>query len=425
MAGSDDTIIALSSGRLPAALGIVRASGPGALTLAAALAGALPKPRQASLRRFIDPASGEEIDRGLLLVFPGPDSPTGEDLVEFHLHGSRAVVDAALAVAVSCEGVRLAEPGEFTRRALANGRLDLIQTEGLAELLAAETQLQRRAAQSRAGGDVSRILDQWRQRLLDLSAAAEVAIDYVDEEDGAGAPAFAAAATRLADDIEVALCAPRIDRLRDGFRVVLAGPPNAGKSSLFNALCDADRAIVTATPGTTRDSIEAPLSRDGLPVVLVDTAGLRDSGDDIERLGIERSAQEMANGDLILWLGADSPPSEAQAIWLLPKADITAPVPGRFAVSSTTGEGLAELWTAINHRLADRIPRTGQIALTEREFSLLSDVVALLRTAASADDALLASEELRLSRAVYERLTGLSGIDDLLDALFARFCVGK
>ena len=425
MAESDDTIIALSSGRLPAALGIVRASGPGALALAGALAGTLPEPRHASLRRFINPASGEEIDRGLLLVFPGPDSATGEDLVEFHLHGSRAVVDAILGVAVARESVRLAEPGEFTRRALANGRIDLIQAEGFAELLEAETELQRRAAQSRAGGDVSRLLEEWRQRLLDLSAAAEIAIDYVDEEDGAGAPSVSEPALHLANDIEQALTAPRIDRLRDGFRVVLAGPPNAGKSSLINALIGIDRAIVTSIPGTTRDSIEVPLSHDGLPLILIDTAGLRDSDEDIERLGIERSRGEIEQADLILWLGDDPPLDTAKAIWLGPKADILPPKPPRLAISSNTGQGVAALWTAIHSHLMDQIPASGQIALTQREAARLGDVAGALRCAAATDDPLLASEELRAARVSYDRLTGRTGVDDLLESLFARFCVGK
>ena len=425
MAGSDDTIVALSSGRLPAALGIVRASGPGALTLAETLAGALPEPRHASLRRFVDPLSGEEIDRGLLLVFPGPDSATGEDLVEFHLHGSRAVVDAILAAAVARDFVRLAEPGEFTRRALANGRIDLIQAEGLAELLDAETELQRRAAQSRAGGDVSRLLEQWRQRLLDLSALAEIAIDYVDEEDGAEAPTVSEPALHLANDIEQALAAPRIDRLRDGFRIVLAGPPNAGKSSLFNMLSASDRAIVTPIPGTTRDSIEVPLSHGELPLILIDTAGLRDSSEEIERFGIERSRREIEHADLILWLGEDPPSTQAAAIWLCPKADIRQPLSGRLAISSFTHQGADELWVAIHALLSDRILSTGQIALALREATLLVEVVEALRLAASTDDPLLASEGLRTARNAYNVLTGRTRVEDLLDALFARFCVGK
>ena len=425
MAGSDDTIVALSSGRLPAALGIVRASGLGALALAEALAGTLPEPRHASLRRFVDPATGEEIDRGLLLVFPGPDSATGEDLVEFHLHGSRAVVNAILAASAARDGVRLAEPGEFTRRALANGRIDLVQAEGLAELLEAETALQRRAAQSRAGGDVSRLLEDWRRRLLDMSAAAEIAIDYVDEEDGAEAPSVSEPALLLASEIEQALAAPRIDRLRDGFRIVLAGPPNSGKSSLINTLVGSDRAIVTPIPGTTRDSIEAPLLRGGLPLILIDTAGLRDSEEDIERLGIERSAQEIENADLLLWLG-DNPPAKCpRSLWLLPKADIRQPVPGRLAISSVTRQGVDELWTAIHANLLDRIPVAGQIALTLREAMLLGKIVSALHSVAASADPLLASEELRVARMAYDRLTGRVGVEDLLDSLFARFCVGK
>ena len=425
MAGSDDTIVALSSGRLPAALGIVRASGSGALALAEALAGSLPEPRQASLRRFVDPASGEEIDRGLLVIFPGPDSATGEDLIEFHLHGSRAVVDAILRLAIARDGVRQAEPGEFTRRALANGRIDLIQAEGLAELLDAETELQRRSAQARAGGDVSRLLAGWRQRLLDISAMAEIAIDYVDEDDGAAAPSFAASAADLADDIETALEAPRVDRLRDGFRIVLAGPPNAGKSSLLNALTRSSRAIVTAVPGTTRDSIEVPLSHGGLPLILVDTAGLRDSDDEVERLGISRTGDELEDADLILWLGDRDAPTAKPTILISPKSDTGPGAADRTAVSALSGEGLDELWAQIHDRIEDRIPAAGQLSLNLREADMLDGIVIAVRSASAEPDPLIASEQLRIARNAFDRLTGQSGVEDLLDALFGRFCVGK
>ena len=425
MAGRD-TIVALSSGRLPAAIGIVRASGPGALELAGALAGALPEARHAVLRRFVDPVSGEEIDRGLLLLFPGPDSATGEDLVEFHLHGSRAVVDRLLGAALAMASVRLADPGEFTRRALTNGRIDLIEAEGLAELLAAETELQRRAAQSRAGGGVSRLLEEWRQRLLSLAAAAEIAIDYADEEDGADAPSIVAPALALAKDIERRLDAPRIDRLRDGFRVVLAGPPNAGKSSLLNALAQSDRAIVAPIAGTTRDSIEVPVSRDGVPLVLIDTAGLRrDGGDVVERLGIARAQQEIGDADLILWLGPGEPPADRPVLALSPKSDIVTPVGGRLAVSARTGEGLEAVWAAINDQLARRIPAISDLALSHREAGLLEEIATFLRAAADVVDPLVASEELRAARFGLDRLTGRAGVEDLLDTLFGRFCVGK
>ena len=425
MAGSDDTIVALSSGRLPAALGIVRASGSGALALAEALAGSLPEPRQAALRRFVDPASGEEIDRGLLVIFPGPDSATGEDLIEFHLHGSRAVVDAILRLAIARDGVRQAEPGEFTRRALANGRIDLIQAEGLAELLDAETELQRRSAQARAGGDVSRLLAGWRQRLLEISAMAEIAIDYVDEDDGAAAPPFADYATQLADDIGTALEAPRVDRLRDGFRIVLAGPPNAGKSSLLNALTGSSRAIVTAVPGTTRDSIEVPMSHGGLPLVLVDTAGLRDSDNEVERLGISRTGDELEDADLILWLGDEDAPTSKPTILISPKSDTGPGAADRIAVSALTGEGLDQLWAQIHDRIKDRIPAAGQLSLNLREADTLHGIVIAVRSASAEPDPLIASEQLRIARNAFDRLTGQSGVEDLLDALFGRFCVGK
>jgi tRNA modification GTPase len=299
-----DTIVALSSGRLPAAIAVVRSSGPAALMAAAAIAGRPPAPRRASLRSFHTPGDGSLIDRGLLLYFPAPDSATGEDIVEYQCHGSKAVVDALLDVLTRQPGVRLAEPGEFTRRALANGRIDLTQAEGIAELLEAESEAQRKSALLRAEGGLRRRIEDWRERLLDLSAEAEVAIDYADEEDGAGQFDPAPRLRSLADEFAALLTAPRVERLRDGVRVVVAGPPNAGKSSLVHALAGQERAIVTAIAGTTRDLVEVPLSLSGVPVTLVDTAGLRDGADEVERIGVSLAEREIGSADILLWLGA-------------------------------------------------------------------------------------------------------------------------
>lgn len=422
---SGDTIFALSSGSPPVGVAVIRTSGPRAHAAAAACAGALPPPRRAALRSFRDPASGDLLDQILLLRFDRPSSATGEDVVEYQCHGGRAVVRSILDTLGRQSGFRLAEPGEFTRRALTNGRIDLIEAGGLAELLAAETELQRRAAQARAGGAVSRMVEHWRQRLLVLAATAEVAIDYSDEDDGATAPTFAGPARALAEDIARRLAAPRVDPLRDGFRIVIAGPPNAGKSSLLNALVQSERAIVTPVPGTTRDSIEVPIAHDGLPLLLIDTAGLRDSDDIVERMGIARAADELDSADLILWLGLDDPPAGKQSLALSAKADIMPHITGRLSVSARTGLGFEALWAAIHDLLSARIPSAGSLLVDHREAALLSEASACLTAAAAATDPVIASEEFRAARVAFDRLTGRAGVDDLLDALFSRFCLGK
>ena len=421
------TIVALSSGRPPAAIAVVRLSGPQAPAAATALAGALPPPRQAALRTLVDPATGDTLDSALILHFPAPASVTGEDVVELHCHGGRAVVDAVLRALLAQPGIRLAEPGEFTRRALASGRIDLTEAEGLADLLAAETELQRRAAQARAGGQLRDLLADWRTRLLDLSAAAEVAIDYPDEEDGVVAPSLADGLDRLAGEVRALLASPRVEPLREGVRIVFAGPPNAGKSSLLNALSKSERAIVTAIPGTTRDSVEVPLAIDGLPLLLVDTAGLRESADLVEQLGVARAEQELERADVLLWLG---PPAEApphpRLLLIHAKADLApAPDPRQLAVSALTGDGLDRLTREIADVAAALIPAPRQLSLTEREAGLVSTLLSAIEAARQQGTPLLAAEELRYAREAIDQVTGLSSVDAVLDALFARFCLGK
>jgi len=420
-----DTIVALSSGRPPAAIAVVRTSGPLACSAAGRIANALPKPRHAALRRLTDPRDGSLIDEALIIRFDAPNSSTGEDIVEYQCHGGRATVDTLIAALLAMPGVRLAEPGEFTRRALANGRIDLTEAEGLADLLTAETELQRRSAMARAGGALRRRLDDWRDRLLALSARAEVAIDYADEEEGAEQADLSLDLKRISAEMAELVDGPRVEPLRDGIRVVIAGPPNAGKSSLLNALAQGEKAIVTHIPGTTRDVIEVPLAIDGVPFVLVDTAGLRESDDEVEAIGIERARDEAERGDLLLWLGeVDAAPRHPRLIPIAAKADLN-PVGGGLPVSALTGEGLGELARALAGRAAALLSKADQLAVDRRQHDLLSEAHDALVRATALDDPVLVAEELRVARLAIDRIAGRAGVEDLLDTLFARFCLGK
>lgn len=422
---ASDTIVALSSGRPPAAIAVVRTSGPAAFDAAEALAGELPEPRQAMLRRLIDPRHRTLIDEALILRFDAPNSSTGENIVEYQCHGGRATVDALVTALLEQPGVRLAEPGEFTRRALANGRIDLTEAEGLADLLMAETELQRRSAMARAGGGLRRRIDGWRERLLALAAQAEVAIDYADEDDGAGAFDLAPAIEVLAGEMGELVNAPRIEPLRDGIRVVVAGPPNAGKSSLVNALAQSEKAIVTHIAGTTRDLIEVPIAIGGVPFVLVDTAGLRESEDVVESIGIDRARSEAERADLLLWLGDPGEvPEHAGLIPVAAKADLGVAGTG-LPVSSVTGEGLGQLTRTLVERAKALLPKGDQLALDRRQHDLLGEALFALQRASRLSDPVLVAEELRIARVALDRISGRAGVEELLDSLFGRFCLGK
>lgn len=422
----DDTIVAVSSGRPPAAIAIVRTSGPRAFATAESLAGTLPPARTAVLRRLVNPGDGSLIDQALVVRFDAPHSATGEDIVEYQCHGGRATIDALINVLLAKPEIRLADPGEFTRRALANGRIDLTEAEGLADLLAAETELQRRSAMARAGGALRARLDGWRERLLALSARAEVAIDYADEEDGIGDAELRPEIRELAADVSRLVEAPRIEPLRDGIRVAVAGPPNAGKSSLVNALAQSERAIVTPIAGTTRDVIEVPLAIDGIPFVLVDTAGLRESGDVVESIGIERARVETERADLLLWLGADhNAPDHRGLIPILPKADLGEASGRGLPVSAVTGDGLTELTKELVRRASALLPKGDDLALDRRQHDLLGEALQALSRGAELSDPVLIAEELRVARLAVDRISGRAGVEDLLDALFGRFCLGK
>ncbi|WAJ28644.1 tRNA uridine-5-carboxymethylaminomethyl(34) synthesis GTPase MnmE [Antarcticirhabdus aurantiaca] len=444
----EDTIVALSSGALPAGVAVVRVSGPAARRVAERLAGTLPEPRRASLRRIRDEA-GAMLDRGLVLFFPGPNSATGDDLAEFHLHGGRATVARFVEAATSLPGLRLAEAGEFTRRAFVNGRIDLTEAEGLSDLLAAETERQRRAALLQAEGGSRRLFEDWGTRLLHARALIEASFDFSDEGDvGEGVDAGVRAEVAvLAAEIDAHLSgAARGEILREGFRVAIAGPPNAGKSSLLNALARREVAIVTPVPGTTRDVLEVTLDLAGLPVRLFDTAGLRETADPIEAIGVKRARETMERADLVLWLdAADSAETEAAAMLhvkqsgpgeprptlrVRSKADLAAAAPvGAYdlAISVRTGAGLDALLAALAARADAAAGAADALPLQARHRAALVETRRALADFARAPDLLpeVAAEILREAADRLGRLTGRTDVEDLLGVIFSRFCIGK
>jgi tRNA modification GTPase len=423
-----DTIFALSSGRPPAAISIIRLSGPRAHGAGAGIAGLLPEARTAAVRELRDPLSGELLDEALVLRFDSPASSTGEDAVEFHCHGGRAVVDAVLTALGSLEGLRAAEPGEFTRRAFENGRIDLTEAEGLADLIEAETESQRKVALALAEGGLRKQIEGWQARLLSLSAEAERAIDY-DDDDLTTSPALAAECGELTVELLDWLKRPRIEPLKDGVRVVIAGPPNVGKSSLINAIAGAERAIVTDIPGTTRDHIELPLSLGGVPILLTDTAGLRDTQDQIEAIGVARAAALVEAADVLVWLGEPAvAPGHSRLIQVHPKADLPgrgSPPAGSTPVSSVTGEGVSAVLERVGQLAATLLPGEGAIALNRRQAERIGEAAEALESAARAPDCVILAEGLRHARSAFDHLTGKAGVEDLLDSLFGRFCLGK
>ncbi|GGZ05066.1 tRNA uridine-5-carboxymethylaminomethyl(34) synthesis GTPase MnmE [Novosphingobium colocasiae] len=428
----DDTIFALSSGMPPAAIAVVRISGPAAATALTALAGSLPSPRRASFRTLR--AAEGELDRALVLYFPGPATATGEDLAELHLHGGRAVVaaveNALAALDLGGAVLRRATPGEFTRRAFANGRIDLAEAEGLADLLSAETELQRRSAMALAGGAFSKQVEQWRDRVLTASASVEAALDFDDEDDVGELPAdFRAGLEMFHVELCEWLARPRAEALRDGIRVALAGPPNAGKSTLFNALVgDESAAIVTPLAGTTRDVLTRPIALAGIPFTFIDTAGLRDETDDsIEAIGIARARDALGQADIVLWLG---PEGEGPAgAWEITAQTDRTGGPGkrtpRHAISAITGAGMEALRDDLIATAATLLPKGGAVALNARQHRLIGQAADGLGIACGSGDPLIVAEGLRLARLSFDALIGRSTTEDMLDALFGRFCIGK
>ena len=423
---AEDTIFALSSGRPPAAISVIRISGPLAHDAVQKLAGSIPPARTAAVRQLCHPLSRELLDEALVLRFDAPHSSTGEDVAELHCHGGRAVVDAVLAALGGIAGLRPAVPGEFTRRAFENGRIDLTEAEGLADLIEAETETQRKAALALAEGGLRKQIARWQERLLALSAHVERAIDY-DEEDERLDPSLMRNCASLAAELEQWLERPPVELLKDGVLVVVAGPPNAGKSSLINVIAGEERVIVTEIAGTTRDHIEVPLSLGGVPIRLTDTAGLRDTQDHVEAIGVQRAERLVDAADVLVWLGDPSDSRDhSRLINVYPKSDLGGEAPAEsLAVSSLTGEGLAALLQRIEALARSILPVEDSIALNRRQAQCLSDAAEALNGAAKVHELVLLAEDLRQARAAFDRLTGRAGIEDVLDSLFSRFCLGK
>jgi len=426
-APSRDTIFALSSGALPAGIAVVRVSGPDAAQALQALAGTLPAPRRAVSATLT--WQGELLDRALVLWLPGPATATGEDVAELHLHGGRAVVAAVLAALGARPGLRMADAGEFTRRAFHNGKLDLAQAEGLADLLAAETEAQRRQALRQAEGGLGKLVAGWREHVLGLAARVEAAIEFAEDEDDVPAlrPSDLSGIQALAAEMQHALDRPPAERLRDGVRIVVAGPTNAGKSSLINALAGREAAIASPVAGTTRDLIEIPLSIGGMPCLLIDSAGLREAGGHVERIGISRARAAIASADLILWLGRPSEcPDRARAILVRAKADLGSDeTEADIATSIVTGAGLEELRTLLEARVRELLPPADAVALNARHRDRIGEAVEALCAAGGEEDPLFVAEHLRQARIALDRITGRAGVEEMLDALFGRFCIGK
>lgn len=438
-ATSQETIYALSSAPGRAGVAVIRVSGPVAEPALRALAGSAPVAARKAVLRVLRGGDGAAIDRALVLWLPGPGSFSGEDMAEFQCHGGRAVVEAVLEALAAVPGLRPAEPGEFTRRAVENGRLDLTQAEAIADLVDAETGAQRRQALRQYEGALANLYEDWRTRLIRASAYAEAEIDFSEEEipDGLAAQSRAAIAG-IAGEIEAHLAdGHRGERVREGLHLTVLGLPNAGKSSLLNALAKRDVAIVTETPGTTRDVIEVHLDLGGYAVIVADTAGLRQTDEAIEAEGVRRALARAQSADLVLLLldGTAADPYDGLPDGVAQRAHLTVwnkadlPWPERregLAISAKSGEGLAALIDTIAQRVRLLLDESGTPPLTRpRHRHALGQALAALRRSLATDEAELAAEDLRLAVRAIGRITGRVDVEDLLDVIFRDFCIGK
>jgi tRNA modification GTPase len=441
----DQTIFALSSGRPPSAIAIVRVSGPEAGPVLTALAGKTPPPRVAT-RALLRDASRQPIDDAVVLWFPHPASATGEDVVEFHVHGGRAVLAALFAALAAFDQVRAAEPGEFTRRAFENGKLDLTEAEGLDDLIHADTDRQRRQALRQLKGLLGDRARDWRAEIVEASALIEAGIDFSDESDVPAeliAPALAKVKTLVAEIEEVLAAQGQSERLRDGVVVAIAGPPNVGKSTLMNQLARREVAIVSPHAGTTRDVIEVQLDLDGYPVTVIDTAGIRETEDPVEQEGVRRARARAAEADLVLWLtdrsNADISHRGQAPVWLVrnkidldetgrPGAQDGQGAAAVFRISANRGDGVAELISVLVRFAQDYFgsSESGLISRA-RQRKLLEQTVDSLRRSLDVADTgeELAAEELRAAAFSLGRLLGRVDVEDILEVIFREFCVGK
>lgn len=448
----DQTIFALSSGRAPSAIAVVRVSGPRAGLALTTLAGRLPAPRQAS-RRLIRDGTGQPIDDAVVLWFPGPGSATGEDVAEFHVHGGRAVLAALLATISDIPNTRAAEPGEFTRRAFENGKLDLTEAEALDDLIHADTDRQRRQALRQLQGLLGNRARDWRERIIEASALIEAGIDFSDEGDVPAellAPAVKAIKALHDEIAEVLAAQGQAERLRDGLVVAIAGEPNVGKSTLINQLARREVAIVSPHAGTTRDVIEVQLDLDGYPVTVIDTAGIRETDDPVEQEGVRRARARADDADLVLWLvegeravdpGAvrslgkardDGAPTSG-SVWIVRnKIDLGGPGEagphGGFEISASRGDGIPELVDALVMFAGAFFGASeGAVVTRARQRDLLRRTSDSLRRSLELveDGEELAAEELRAAAYALGRLLGRVDVEDVLGAIFEKFCIGK
>jgi tRNA modification GTPase len=438
-----DTIFALSSGSGMAGVAVIRVSGAGASAAITKMAGELPAPRKAAFRTLHLPGSAHILDKGLVLWMPAPASATGEDVAEFHVHGSSAVVASLFEALSTMPGLRMAMPGEFMRRAFANGKLDLVEAEGLADLLHARTEAQRKLAVQHMTGSASAIYESWRRRLIEILGYLEAAIDFVDEESVASeAMDRARPKTRdLISDMSAALVeGERAGRVRDGVRVVLAGAPNSGKSSLLNAIARREAAIVSPHAGTTRDVIEVPVVLAGILVILSDTAGLRETTEDtIERVGMERARHAAMDADLLVWLVApdvadDVVPPATAALVILSKADLKTNIPihtrneNTLKVSAKTGLGMTDLIRTLEDKVREKSSHTEHAAVVRsRHKTAVNESIRMLNDSLfyPLEHIELAAEAVRGAATSIGRVTGRIDVEDLLDKIFGEFCIGK
>ncbi len=438
MSDHRDTIFALSSGQPPAAIAVVRISGARAGAALEQLIGRVPKPRTAALARIRDPRSSDVIDEALALWFPGPGSETGEDVAELQLHGGRAVVAATLAALASIDGLRMAQGGEFTRRAFENGKIDLTRVEGLADLIAAETEMQRRQAFGQMRGALSERADDWRRQLTEVLALINATIDFSDEgdvPDDLSAPVRERIKALRSEIAGVLADAGRGERVRDGLVVAIVGPPNAGKSTLLNCLAQRDVAIVSPYAGTTRDVLEVHLDLGGVPVTLLDTAGVRATEDPVEAEGIRRAQERAAKADLVLWLSTGKDEvgfnSTSVEVWKLrTKIDEIVPSSERdeslFGISAKSGVGIQLLVSKLSDFARARLAGAEPALVTRlRQSAMLNAASDALERASHASAPELAAEELRGASTSLARLTGRIDVEDILDVIFRDFCIGK